>query len=55
MCAFIEDIPGEEQLQEKLKKESKLIKDVFSKSSSESTDEFDSNQQTCIEWNQDKT
>jgi hypothetical protein len=50
MCAFIEDILGEERWQAKLKKESKLLKDVFSKSDKELKSEFDDSRQTYIEW-----
>lgn len=50
MCAFIEDILGEERWQAKLKKESKLLTDVFSKSDKESSNELDGSRETYIEW-----
>ena len=50
MCAFIEYILGEDRWQTKLKKESKLLTDVFSKSDKESSNELDGSRETYIEW-----
>ena len=50
MCAFIEDILGEERWKSKLKKESKLLEDVFSKATKKSDTEMDGSRETYIEW-----
>ena len=50
MCAFIEHILGEERWQSKLKKESKLLEDVFSKVTKKSDTEMDGSRETYIEW-----
>jgi hypothetical protein len=50
MCAFIEDILGEECWQSKLKKEGKLLEDVFSKAAIKSDNEMDASRETYVEW-----
>jgi hypothetical protein len=50
MCAFIEDILGEERWQAKLKKEKLLLAEVFKKSTNDKVGELDDSRETYIEW-----
>ena len=50
MCAFIEDILGEERWQAKLKKEKLLLAEVFKKSTNDKVGELDDSRETYVEW-----
>ena len=50
MCAFIDSILGEERWAAKLKKESKLLKEVFSKTAGATTAAADENREVYLNW-----
>jgi hypothetical protein len=50
MCAFIDSILGEERWAAKLKKESKLLKEVFSKTAGVTTAAADENREVYLNW-----